>query len=151
MLDKSKIIPVGCDHGGFELKEFLLKKLIEEGFLVHDFGTFSTESMDYPDVAHPLALAINNAHFSKGILICGSGNGVCMTANKYINVRAALCWNIELAKLARMHNDANILCLPGRFIDKNEAWTATLAFLETEFEGGRHIHRIEKIKQLKQE
>lgn len=146
MLDKSNIIPVACDHGGYELKEYLKGKLIEEGYLIHDFGTFSNESMDYPDVAHPLAQAINKAQFVRGILICGSGNGVCMTANKYLNVRAALCWNTELAKLARLHNDANILCLPGRFIDFEEAWTAVKVFLSTEFEGGRHINRIEKLK-----
>lgn len=146
MLDKSNIIPVACDHGGYELKENLKEKLIEEGYLIHDFGTFSNESMDYPDVAHPLAQAINKAQFVRGILICGSGNGVCMTANKYSNVRAALCWNTELAKLARLHNDANILCLPGRFIDFEEAWIAVKVFLSTEFEGGRHINRIEKLK-----
>lgn len=151
MLDKSNIIPVGCDHGGYELKEFLKNKLIEEGYIIHDFGTNSTDSMDYPDVAHPLAKEIDENNFVRGILICGSGNGVCMTANKYLHVRAALCWNTELAKLARLHNDANILCLPGRFIDKNEAWNAVLAFMQTEFEGGRHITRIEKMRNLQKD
>ena len=151
MLDKSNIIPVGCDHGGYELKEFLKNKLIEEGYIIHDFGTNSTDSMDYPDVAHPLAKEIDENIFVRGILICGSGNGVCMTANKYLHVRAALCWNTELAKLARLHNDANILCLPGRFIDKNEAWNAVLAFMQTEFEGGRHITRIEKMRNFEKD
>lgn len=145
MFDKSETIALGCDHGGYTLKEFLKIKLAESGYSVRDFGTYSAESMDYPNVAHPVASAVNNGQFPMALLICGSGNGVCMTANKYAGIRAALCWNTELAKLARLHNDANILCLPGRFINEQEALSASIAFLTTDFEGGRHQARIEKI------
>lgn len=145
MADKKKTLALGADHGGYELKEFVKIKLTESGYSVNDFGTISAESIDYPDVAHPLASAVNKGEFPLGILICGSGNGVCMTANKYAGIRAALCWNTELARLARQHNDANILCLPGRFITQDEALSAVMAFLETDFEGGRHQVRIEKI------
>jgi ribose 5-phosphate isomerase B len=145
MLDKTKSLALGCDQGGFELKEFLKIKLAESGYSVRDFGTYSAESMDYPDVAHPVSSAVENGLFPMAILICGSGNGICMTANKHQNIRAALCWTTEIARLARSHNDANILCLPGRFISKKEALSATMAFLKTDFEGGRHQLRIEKI------
>jgi len=145
MLDKSKTIALGCDHGGYALKEFLKIKIAESGYSVRDFGSYTAESIDYPDYAHPVASAVNSGQFPLAILICGSGNGVCMTANKYTNIRAALCWNTELARLARLHNDANILCLPGRFITENEALSAVMAFLTTDFEGGRHQARIEKI------
>ena len=111
-----------------------------------DFGTHSTESVDYPDMIHPLATAIEKGEFPLGIILCGSGNGAQMTANHHHNVRAALCWNVELAKLARQHNDANIMSLPGRFIGKELAWEMVQAFLSTEFEGGRHIRRVEKIE-----
>lgn len=145
MVEKTKNLALGCDQGGYELKEYIKSKLSESGYSIHDVGTFSAESVDYPDVAHPLASAVNKGEFPLGILICGSGNGVCMTANKYAGIRAALCWNTELARLARQHNDANILCLPGRFITQDEALSAVMAFLETDFEGGRHQVRIEKI------
>lgn len=145
MLDKSKKLALGCDQGGYFLKEFLKQKLIETGYLAEDFGAFSAESIDYPDVAHAVAASVNDGQYEMGILICGSGNGVSMTANKYQGIRAALCWNTEIARLARAHNDANILCLPGRFIAENEALDATNAFLQTEFEGGRHKTRIDKI------
>jgi ribose 5-phosphate isomerase B len=145
MLDKTKTLALGCDQGGFELKEFLKIKLAESGYSVRDFGTYSAESMDYPDVAHPVASAVENGLFPMAILICGSGNGICMTANKHQNIRAALCWTTEIARLARSHNDANILCLPGRFISEKEALNATMAFLKTDFEAGRHQLRIEKI------
>jgi ribose 5-phosphate isomerase B len=145
MFEKSNCIVLGCDHAGFELKEFLKAKLIESGFSVKDFGTDSTASMDYPDVAHPLASAVNNGEYATGILICGSGNGMCITANKYEHVRASLCWNAEISRLARAHNDANILCLPARFIDSKDALEITLTFLQTDFEGGRHQTRIDKI------
>jgi ribose 5-phosphate isomerase B len=145
MLDKSKTIALGCDHGGYALKEFLKIKIAESGYSVRDFGSYTAESIDYPDYAHPVASAVNNSQFPLAILICGSGNGVCMTANKYTNIRAALCWNTELARLARLHNDANILCLPGRFITENEAYSAVMAFLTTDFEGGRHQARLQKI------
>ena len=138
-------ILIGCDHAGFELKEKLKEKLVREGYSVKDYGTHSTESMDYPDVAHPLAHDIQTGKAGKAILICGSGNGVSMTANKYPKVRAALCWNPELASLARQHNDANILTLPARFIPVEVAEKCVDAFLRTDFEGGRHARRVEKI------
>jgi ribose 5-phosphate isomerase B len=135
MFEKSETLALGCDHAGYELKEFLKIKLAESGYSVRDFGTYTTASMDYPDVAHPLASAINSGLYTTGILICGSGNGMAITANKYENVRAALCWNTELAKLARAHNNSNILCLPARFIEPAEAFNSTLKFLLTDFEG----------------
>lgn len=141
-----QIIPIASDHGGFEMKQFLVEKLTEAGYEVKDFGTYSTESVDYPDMIHPLATAIEKGEFPLGIILCGSGNGAQMTANHHHNVRAALCWNVELAKLARQHNDANIMSLPGRFIDKKLAWEMVQAFLSTGFEGGRHIRRVEKIE-----
>jgi ribose 5-phosphate isomerase B len=145
MFDKTKTLALGCDHGGYELKEYIKIKIAESGYSVRDFGTFSPDSMDYPDVAHPVASAVNSGQYEMAILICGSGNGICMTANKYEGIRAALCWKTELAMLAREHNDANILCLPGRFISQYEALNAVMAFLTTDFEGGRHQARIEKI------
>jgi ribose 5-phosphate isomerase B len=145
MFDKTKTLALGCDQGGYELKEFLKIKLAESGYSVRDFGSYSADSIDYPDMAHPVASAVNNGLFPMALLICGSGNGVCMTANKYPGIRAALCWNTELAKLARLHNNANILCLPGRFITESEAFSAVMAFLTTDFEGGRHQARIDKI------
>lgn len=145
MTEKSKILALGSDHAGFELKEIIINGLKARGISFHDFGTYSTESTDYPDFAHAVAKSVNNGEFEKGILICGSGNGVSMTANKYPGVRAALCWNREIARLARLHNDANILSLPGRFIDSEVALSALDVFLETDFEGGRHQRRVEKI------
>ncbi len=145
MFDKTKTLALGCDQGGYALKEYLKIKIAESGYSVRDFGSYTPDSIDYPDYAHPVAAAVNNGQYVAAILICGSGNGVCMTANKYSGIRAALCWNTELAKLARLHNDANILCLPGRFITENEALSAVMAFLTTDFEGGRHQARIEKI------
>lgn len=145
MVDKSKTLALGCDQGGYDLKEYIKIKIAESGYSVRDFGTYTPDSIDYPDVAHPIALAVNNGQYPLAILICGSGNGVCMTANKYAGIRAALCWNTELATLARQHNDANILCLPGRYISQYEALSAVLAFLTTDFDGGRHKTRIDKI------
>ena len=145
MFDKTKTLALGCDQGGFLLKEFLKIKLAESGYSVRDFGTYSTDSIDYPDIAHPVATSVDKGQYSMAILVCGSGNGVCMTANKYAGIRAALCWNAEIALLARQHNDANILCLPGRFISEREGLNSALAFLTTDFEGGRHQIRIEKI------
>jgi len=145
MFDKTKTLALGCDHGGYELKEYIKIKIAESGYSVRDFGTYSSDSMDYPDVAHPVASAVNSGQYEMAILICGSGNGVCMTANKYEGIRAALCWKTELAMLAREHNNANILCLPGRFISQYEALSSVLAFLTTDFAGGRHKARIEKI------
>ncbi|MBQ2542240.1 MAG: RpiB/LacA/LacB family sugar-phosphate isomerase [Bacteroidales bacterium] len=143
-----QIIPIACDHGGFEMKQYLVDKLIEAGYKVKDYGTFSNESVDYPDMIHPLARAIENGDYPLGIILCGSGNGAQMTANHHPHVRAALCWSVELAKLARQHNDANILSLPGRFIPNELAWEMVQAFLDTPFEGGRHARRVAKIEQL---
>ena len=145
MFDKQQIIPIASDHGAFEMKEFLKEKLGKLGYLIQDMGTFSIDSVDYPDYIHPLASAVNKGEFIMGIIMCGSGNGAQMTANKYINVRAALCWSIEQAHLAREHNNANIISLPGRFISNDNAMEMTLEFINTDFEGGRHQRRVEKI------
>ena len=145
MVDKEKNLAIGCDHAGYQMKEYLKKVLISDGFKVKDFGTFSEERADYPDFAHPVANAVANGECEKGILICGSGNGVCMTANKHKEIRAALCWCTEISKLSRLHNDANIVCLPSRFIDDKTAYDIVKIFLITEFEGGRHVQRINKI------
>lgn len=139
-----RIIPIASDHGGFAMKSYLIERLKENGYEVKDYGCYSDDSVDYPDMIHPLATDIQNGKYSLGIIICGSGNGAQMTANKHPHVRAALCWNVELGKLARQHNDANILSLPGRFISNETAWDIVQAFLNTDFEGGRHIRRIEK-------
>ena len=144
----SQIIPIASDHGGFEMKQYIIERLVESGYEVKDFGTYSKESVDYPDMIHPLAKAIECGEYPLGIILCGSGNGVQMTANKHPHVRAALCWNEELAKLARQHNDANILSLPGRFIPFDLAWRMVQLFLTTPFEGGRHLRRVEKIEQI---
>ncbi|MEX8549190.1 MAG: ribose 5-phosphate isomerase B [Mucilaginibacter sp.] len=136
-------IAIGADHAGFDLKETLSASLTEHQ--LKDFGTYSAESVDYPDFAHPVAFAVENQEFDLGILICGSGNGIAITANKHQGIRAAICWNTELASLARKHNNANILCLPARFISVKEALAITQTFLATEFEGGRHANRVNKI------
>jgi ribose 5-phosphate isomerase B len=148
MFDKQKILPMACDHGGFEMKEYIKDKLGRLGYIIEDMGTASSESVDYPDLIHPLAKAVNEGKYEMGIILCGSGNGAQMTANKYPKVRAALCWNLEQAQLAREHNNANILSLPGRFIDTALAMEMALKFLNTEFEGGRHQRRVEKISQV---
>jgi len=133
------------------MKEFIKKELEEEGIKIDDMGTYSDDSVDYPDFIHPIASAVNNGQYELGIIICGSGNGAQMTANKYRNIRAALCWNEEITTLARLHNDANIISLPGRFLDNKHAMKLVRIFLATDFEGGRHTRRIEKIKQTEQE
>ena len=148
MFNKSKLIVIGSDHGGYKMKEFLKKKLIEMNYKLKDYGTNSEDSVDYPDIIHPLAKAINDGKYKVGIIICGSGNGAQITANKYSNVRAALCWSEEQAKLARMHNDANIISLPGRFVNDETALKMVDLFLNTEFEGGRHKKRVEKISNI---
>lgn len=144
----AEIIPVACDHAGFELKKEVIKQLTSIGFEVKDFGTYSSESCDYPDFAHLVGSAVNNGTYGRGIVLCGSGNGVQMTVNKYPNVRCALCWNVEIAHLARQHNDANILSLPARFITTDSALSIVKEFIETPFEGGRHQRRVEKISKL---
>ena len=140
-----KIIAMGCDHAAFDLKERLKKYLQEQGYEVRDFGCFSSESVDYPDMIHPLAKEINAGKIARGIILCGSGIGVSMVANKYPKVRCALCCNVELAKLCRQHNDANVLSLGARFISEKEALEMVDTFLNTPFEGGRHQGRVEKI------
>ena len=142
------ILAMASDHGGFAMKSFLIENLEKAGYTVVDFGTHSEESVDYPDMIHPLASAINKGEFERAIILCGSGNGAQMTANKYPNVRAGLCWNVEQAQLTRQHNNANILSLPGRFVSMEEALEITDAFLNTTFEGGRHLIRVNKINQL---
>ena len=138
-------IAIGGDHAGFKYKEHLRRWLEDKGYTVKDFGTYSTESADYPDFAHPVASAVENAEFDLGILVCGSANGVAITANKHQGIRAAICWNEELASLARQHNNANIVCIPERFISSDLAEKIVDRFLHTEFEGGRHACRVEKI------
>ena len=140
-----KIIPMACDHAGFELKEFLKSSLIERGLEIKDFGTYTSDSVDYPDMIHPLAKEINEGVYPFGIIMCGSANGVSMVANKYPNVRCALCWQEEIAQLAKQHNNANIIALPARFKKKKKALSIVDAYLNTEFEGGRHQKRVEKI------
>ena len=146
MAEKKAIISISCDHGGFEMKEFMVKHLTGLGYRIEDLGTFSSESVDYPDFIHPLAKAVNDGVYPLGIIICGSGNGAQMVANKYPHVRAALCWTVEIAKLARQHNNANILALPGRFVDLSLAAAMAEMFLSTPFEGGRHSARVDKIE-----
>ncbi len=141
-------IAIGADHGGFALKQYIIERLSVEGFDFKDFGTFSGESVDYPDFIHPVAASVNQGIHKRGIVICGSGQGANMTANKYPEVRSALLWDIEQTKLTRMHNDANIIALPGRFIDFALAVEMVKVFMQTEFEGGRHIRRIEKMKNI---
>lgn len=140
-----EIIPIACDHGGYKMKKFLIEKLEKEGYEVKDYGTDSEESVDYPDYIHPLASDIEKGVYPRGIILCGSGNGAQMTANHHPHVRCALCWSAEIAKYARLHNDANIISLPGRFISNEKAWEIVKIYLNTEFEGGRHKRRIEKI------
>lgn len=135
-------IAIACDHAGFEYKEKLVEYLRSKGNEVKDFGTNSPESMDYPDTVHPLAVAVENGEFEKGIVLCGSGNGVSITANKHQGIRCALCWNVEIAWLARLHNDANVCAIPARFIAYEEAEEIVARFLSTEFEGGRHQRRV---------
>jgi ribose 5-phosphate isomerase B len=142
---KKKKIAIVADHAGYTLKEKLLKYLIKEKYEVKDFGSFSEESVDYPDFGHPLANAVSSGEYDLGISICGSGNGINMTVNKHPGIRSALCWNEEISRLARAHNDANICALPGRFISESEAYLIVRTFLNTEFDGGRHKRRIDKI------
>lgn len=140
-----KSVAIGCDHAGFIHKDALIKWLKKQKIEVHDWGTFSEDSVDYPDFAHPVAAEVENQQADFGVLLCGSGNGVAMTANKHAKIRAALCWTKELATLARQHNDANILCIPARFVTKKRALKMLNAFLKSPFEGGRHERRLQKI------
>lgn len=138
-------LAIGSDHAGFEQKQELLDYLKDKGYEVKDFGTYSTESVDYPDYVHPLAEEISKGAYEFGILLCGSANGVAMAANKHRGVRAAICWTEEITELARQHNNANVLCLPSRFITMDDAQKFTDVFLTTSFEGGRHERRVNKI------
>jgi ribose 5-phosphate isomerase B len=142
------LIVIGSDHAGFLVKEYIKDQLSKDGYVFKDFGCDSEESVDYPDFIHPLAKAINDGDYKTGIIICGTGNGVSMVANKYPNVRAGLCWNEDITKFAREHNDANIIALPARFISKEDALRFVKLFLITSFEGGRHQRRVDKIKMI---
>jgi len=143
-----KKIAIASDHAGFELKEIIKIHLNVLGYEYEDYGTYDDTCVDYPDMIHPIASDINKNKYETGIIICGSGNGVAMTANKYLNVRAAICWTTEVAKFARLHNDANIVSLPARFIDADTAKEIVTVFLTTAFEGGRHLTRVNKIKNI---
>ncbi len=138
-------IALASDHAGYNLKQEVIKHLQHEGTTTHDFGCFSTDSCDYPDYAHPLAEAVEKGEYDFGITICSTGNGICMTANKHQGIRAALCWDIPLAELARQHNNANVLALPANFISQEKALAIVDTFFHTDFQAGRHERRINKI------
>src|ERR1700742_153270 len=138
-------IAIGCDHAAFLLKEKLKPYLVSKGYEIKDFGCYSEERADYPDYAHPVANAVENREFDFGLLMCGSGNGINMTANKHKGIRSALCWLPEVAKLAREHNNANMIAIPARFISEDTAREIADAYLNAAFEGGRHLRRVEKI------
>lgn len=144
-MELAKKIAIGGDHAGFEYKAELIKLLTAEGYEVKDFGPYSNASCDYADFAHPVASAVENQDVKYGILLCGSANGVAITANKHQKIRAGLAWNVEVSSLIRLHNDANVLCIPARFVTLEEAIEITNVFLETAFEGGRHQLRIDKM------
>lgn len=143
MINTDLKIAIGSDHAGFLYKQALLEWLPNAN--IKDFGTYSADSADYPDFAHPVASAVESGEFDFGILVCGSANGVAITANKHQGIRAAICWQQELASLARLHNNANIVCIPERFISLDEAKAIVETFLTTDFEGGRHANRVNKM------
>jgi len=143
--DHTKPVAIGADHAGFEYKEDLISFMEAKGIPYTDFGTDSGESVDYPDFAHPVAESVEAGDASFGILLCGSANGVAITANKHAGIRAAVCWGEELAQLARVHNNANIICIPARFVREGDAERMVELFMKTDFEGGRHERRVEKI------
>jgi ribose 5-phosphate isomerase B len=145
VFDSSKPIAIGCDHAGFEYKTALVNWLTEKGFQVKDFGTYSADSVDYPDFAHPTASSVEQGECSFGILLCGSANGVAISANKHQQIRAGLCWQNDVAVLVRKHNDANMICIPARFVSLALAEQMLEIFMTTEFEGGRHATRVGKI------
>jgi ribose 5-phosphate isomerase B len=145
MTTNKPTIAIGSDHAGFEWKEALVQYLKDEGYTFKDFGTYTADSFDYPDVAHPVASAVEGGDFEKGILVCGSANGVAITANKHAGIRAAICWQEDIAQLARQHNDANIICIPARFVSQDLAKNMVQIFMQTVFEGGRHATRVGKI------
>ncbi len=146
LFDLSKPLAIGSDHAGFEYKAKLINYLRDEkGVALRDFGTYSADSVDYPDFAHPVANAVESKAYSCGILLCGSANGVAISANKHEHIRAAICWENEIASLARMHNDANVICIPARFVTLDVAKQMIDTFIATAFEGGRHALRVDKI------
>lgn len=145
MTDISKKIGLCSDHAGYELKSLVKQTLEQNGYECMDFGTYSADSCDYPDFAHPCAEAIERGECGRGVAMCGTGNGIAITLNKHQGIRAALCWDPELARLARGHNDANVLVMPARFVEADTAMEILAAFMTTPFEGGRHERRIEKI------
>ncbi|PTS93398.1 ribose 5-phosphate isomerase B [Pedobacter sp. HMWF019] len=136
-------IAIGADHAGYEYKEIIKAYLAD--YETKDFGTHSPASVDYPDFAHPVANAVESGEFNFGVLVCGSANGVAITANKHQHIRAAICWENEIASLARQHNNANIICIPARFVSEDLAKEMVTTFLDTAFEGGRHANRVDKI------
>lgn len=142
------MLAIGCDHGGFELKNHIIKYLQDKGISVKDFGTYSEDSIDYPDCAKPVCEAIQNGEFDKGILICGTGIGISMAANKFKGIRAALCSDVYSAKMTKMHNNANVICLGGRVTGRELAFMIVDTWLDAEFEGGRHANRIAKIHEI---
>lgn len=145
-MEQRKVIGICADHAGYERKQYVQQLLVDLGYEVTSYGTESPERCDYPDVAHPMAEAISHGELPLGVAICGSGNGINMVMNRHAGVRSALCWTPELAQLARLHNDANVLTLPGRFITDDEAKAIVESFLSASFEGGRHEERIRKIE-----
>ena len=145
LFDLSKPVAIGCDHAGFEYKETIKQWLTGKGLQVKDFGAFSTTSVDYPDFAHPVSTFVESGDAAFGILLCGSANGVAITANKHQHIRAGICWQNEVAKLIRMHNDANIICIPARFVALPLALEMIETFMSTAFEGGRHEKRVNKM------
>jgi ribose 5-phosphate isomerase B len=145
VFDNTKLIAVGADHAGFAYKVEIVKWLNNAGYTVHDFGVYEDKSVDYPDYAHPVAKAVETKECSFGILFCGSANGVAITANKHAGIRAALCWQKDIAELARKHNDANVICIPARYVSMELTKEMIESFMSTAFEGGRHANRVNKI------
>ncbi len=145
VFDSTKPIALGADHAGIDYKNAIKTWLEEKGYAVKDFGTYNTDSVDYPDFAHPTASSVENNETSFGILFCGSANGVAMTANKHAGIRAGLCWQTEVAELVRLHNNANVICIPARFVAVDLAKEMIEKFMTTPFEGGRHQNRVNKI------
>jgi ribose 5-phosphate isomerase B len=145
VFDASKPIALGCDHAGIDYKNAVKQWLEDKGYSTKDFGTYNTDSVDYPDFAHPTASSVETGEACFGILFCGSANGVAMTANKHAGIRAGLCWVTEVAELVRLHNDANMICVPARFVSLELAFEMIEKFMGTSFEGGRHQNRVNKI------
>lgn len=144
-MDKVRSVAIGCDHAGFEYKAAILNFLKQQGIEVTDYGTFSRDSVDYPDFGHSVATAVQHKKVEMGIVLCGSGNGIAMSVNKHSQIRCALCWTKEIAALARQHNDANVISIPARFVSEHQAVDMVATFLTTAFEGGRHAGRVAKI------